>query len=165
MTAGSFEEFYRTTYRGLVAQLVTLTGSLLEAQDIAQEAYVRAWTSWRRIRDYEDPRAWVSRVGHHMAISRWRKAKVAMATWIRHGPSAPPPEPDPATQDLVAALKRLPEAQRRALVMFYIGGFSVQEIARSETVAEGTIKARLSRGRQALAPLLADPEIEDVSQR
>lgn len=165
MTAGSFEEFYRTTHRGLVAQLVLLTGSLLEAQDIAQEAYVRAWTGWRRIGDYDDPRAWVSRVGHHLAISRWRKARVAMATWIRHGPEPPPPQPDPATQDLVAALKKLPVSQRRALVLFYIGGFAVQEIARQEGVPEGTIKARLARGRQALAPMLAVNDETEVSRR
>jgi RNA polymerase sigma-70 factor (ECF subfamily) len=53
--------------------------------------------------------------------------------------------------DTVAALRRLPEAQRRALAMFYLGGFTVLDIAKVEGVPEGTIKARLARGRQALA--------------
>jgi RNA polymerase sigma-70 factor (ECF subfamily) len=56
--------------------------------------------------------------------------------------------------DTVAALRRLPEAQRRALTMFYLGGFSVLDIAAVEGVPEGTIKARLSRGRQAIAATL-----------
>jgi RNA polymerase sigma-70 factor (ECF subfamily) len=160
--ADTFAEFYRDTYRGLVAQLVAFTADLGEAQDAAQEAYVRAWQRWRRIREYDDPRAWVSRVGHHLVISKWRRARVALTSWTRHGPPAPPPEPDPGTADLVAALKQLPEAQRRALVLFHIGGFGVAEIARMEGSPEGTIKARLARGRQALAPLLATIDHQTV---
>jgi RNA polymerase sigma-70 factor (ECF subfamily) len=151
----TFVTFYRDTYPGLVAQLVAYTGDLGEAQDVAQEVYVRAWQRWRQISDYDEPRAWVSRVAHNLAISRWRRARVAVASWTRHGPLPPPAEPDAATADLVAALRRLPEAQRRALVMHHIGGFAVADIARAEGVPEGTVKARLSRGRQALAPLLA----------
>jgi RNA polymerase sigma-70 factor (ECF subfamily) len=151
----TFVTFYRDTYPGLVAQLVAYTGDLGEAQDVAQEVYVRAWQRWRHISAYDEPRAWVSRVAHNLAISRWRRARVAVASWTRHGPLPPPAEPDAATADLVAALRRLPEAQRRALVMHHIGGFTVADIARAEGVPEGTVKARLSRGRQALAPLLA----------
>ncbi|MET7395814.1 SigE family RNA polymerase sigma factor [Dactylosporangium sp. NPDC005572] len=160
----TFAEFYRGTYRGLVTQLVAYTGDLAEAQDIAQEVYVRAWQRWRRLSEYDDPRAWVSKVGHHLAISRWRRAKVAVSTWTRHGPPPPPVEPDGATLDLVNALKRLPEAQRRALVLFHLGGFSVGDIARVEGAPEGTIKARLSRGRQALAPMLATTDALDGSR-
>jgi RNA polymerase sigma-70 factor (ECF subfamily) len=165
MTDGdTFAEFYRNTYRGLVAQLLVYTGDLGEAQDAAQEAYVRAWQRWRRISAYDDPRAWVSRVGHHLVISRWRRARVALTTWTRHGPPTPPPEPDSATTDLIAALRRLPEAQRRALVLFHLGSFSVAEIARLEGAPKGTVKARLARGRQALAPLLATTDTMDVRQ-
>ncbi len=156
----TFVAFYRDTYPGLVAQLVAYTGDLGEAQDVAQEAYVRAWQRWRRISEYDDPRAWVSRVGYNLAISRWRRARVAVASWTRHGPPDPPVEPDSTTTDLVAALKRLPEPQRRALVLYHLGGFSVADIARAEGVPDGTVKARLARGRQALASLLA----LDVSQ-
>jgi RNA polymerase sigma-70 factor (ECF subfamily) len=156
----TFVAFYRDTYPGLVAQLVAYTGDVGEAQDVAQEAYVRAWQHWDRISEFDDPRAWVSRVGYNLAISRWRRTRAAVASWTRHGPPEPPMEPDPTTTDLVAALKRLPEPQRRALVMYHLGGFSVADIARAEDVPDGTVKARLARGRQALAPLLA----LDVSQ-
>jgi RNA polymerase sigma-70 factor (ECF subfamily) len=57
---------------------------------------------------------------------------------------------------LVAALKQLPEAQRKALVLHHIADLPVQDVAREMGVPEGTIKARLSRGRAALAVLLAD---------
>jgi RNA polymerase sigma-70 factor (ECF subfamily) len=152
--ADTFAEFYRDTYRGLVAQLVAYTADLGEAQDVAQEVYVRAWSRWRRISTYDDPRAWVSRVGHNLVISRWRKARTALAGLTRHGPPPDTPEPDATTLDLVAALRRLPEPQRRALVLFHLGGFAVAEIAKMEGAPENTVKARLARGRQALAPML-----------
>jgi RNA polymerase sigma-70 factor (ECF subfamily) len=56
----------------------------------------------------------------------------------------------------VTALRQLPEAQRRALVLHHIADLSVQDVAHEVGVPEGTIKARLSRGRTALAALLAD---------
>jgi RNA polymerase sigma-70 factor (ECF subfamily) len=59
----------------------------------------------------------------------------------------------------------LPEPQRRALVLFYLGGFAVNEIASMENAPTGTIKAHLARGRQALATLLATTETVDVSKQ
>jgi RNA polymerase sigma-70 factor (ECF subfamily) len=57
---------------------------------------------------------------------------------------------------LVAALRQLPEAQRQALVLHHIADLPVQAVAREVGVPEGTIKARLSRGRAALAALLTE---------
>lgn len=150
----TFSEFYRATYAGLVAQLYAYCGDRADAQDAAQEAYARAFARWRHVSAMGEPRAWVARVGYNLVISRWRRAAVAARTLARHGPPPPEPEPDPGLADTVAALRRLPEAQRRALAMFHLGGFTVLDIARLEGVPEGTIKARLSRGRQALAAQL-----------
>ena len=157
-TAG-FSALYRATYQGLVAELYAYTGDLGEAQDSAQEAYVRAWASWRRVNAYDQPRAWVRRVGYRIAVSRWRKARTALLSWHRHTPpNRPVPKTDGVSLDLIAALRRLPANQRRALVMHHMGDLSITEIAAVEEVAEGTIKARLSRGRVALAELLTDRE-------
>jgi len=56
----------------------------------------------------------------------------------------------------VAALRQLPQAQRQALVLHHIADLSVHAVAAEVGVPEGTIKARLSRGRSALATLLSD---------
>ena len=63
---------------------------------------------------------------------------------------------DEAHVALVAALKQLPQAQRQALVLHHIADLPVQAVAAEVGVPEGTIKARLSRGRTTLATLLAD---------
>jgi RNA polymerase sigma-70 factor (ECF subfamily) len=56
----------------------------------------------------------------------------------------------------VDALRRLPEPQRRALVLHHLCDLPVREVAAETGAAEGTVKARLSRGRTALAALLGD---------
>lgn len=157
-----FVDFYRVTHPGLVAQLYAYCGDLGDAQDAAQEAYVRAWLRWRQVGGYDDPRAWVTRVGYHLVISRWRRARAALAGLRRHGPPPPVPEPDADTADLVAALRQIPEVQRRALVLHHLGGFSVRDVAAIESTPEGTIKARLARGRRALADLLGVTDSVDV---
>jgi RNA polymerase sigma-70 factor (ECF subfamily) len=57
---------------------------------------------------------------------------------------------------LLAALQRLPEEQRRAIVLHHICDLPVKDVASEVGAPEGTIKARLSRGRTALAALLGD---------
>lgn len=156
----TFGVFYRATYQGTVAYLYALAGDLGEAQEAAQEAYLRAWSRWRRVSAYEDPAGWVRRVGSNVAVSRWRRARTAVRSWTRHGPPPPQPEPGPESVLLVDALRRLPVAQRRALVLHHMAGRSVAQIAEEEGVAEGTVKARLSRGRSALAVVLTDPSTE-----
>jgi RNA polymerase sigma-70 factor (ECF subfamily) len=153
-----FAEFYRGTHPGLVAELYAYTGDLAEAQEIAQEAFVRAWLHWRKVRAYDQPRAWVARVAYRLAISRWRKARTSLSSWIRHGPLPEVPEPSESSVALATALAQITESQRRAVVLHHMAGYSVAEIASFEGVADGTIKARLSRGRQRLSELLSDQE-------
>ncbi len=145
----------------MVAQIYALSGDLAEAQEVAQDAFLRAWTSWARVAAYDDPGGWVRRVAHNLAVSRWRKARNTARALIRHGPPADVPEPSLASASLVAALARIPESARRALVLHHIAGLSVAEIADLEGVAAGTVKARLSRGRAALAPILAEPAADN----
>jgi RNA polymerase sigma-70 factor (ECF subfamily) len=57
---------------------------------------------------------------------------------------------------LVAALKKLPEAQRLAIVLHHVADLSVEEVAAETGAPVGTVKARLSRGRAALAVLLSE---------
>ena len=92
----------------------------------------------------------------NLAVSRWRRSRTAR-TWLAQQRAVETAAPaDEGTAALVAALRRLPEAQRRAIVLHHLGDLSVAEVARVEGCPEGTVKARLSRGRAALADLLAD---------
>jgi RNA polymerase sigma-70 factor (ECF subfamily) len=145
-----FEDFFAANFAVLVIQINAHTGSMAEAQDAVQEAFCRAWPRWQTISAYDDPVAWVRRVAWNVATSRWRRAKTALAFGRRHRVETVP-EPNPDQVDLVAALAKLPPAQRRALILFYLAGLSVAEIAHECEVAEGTVKSWLHRGRTALA--------------
>ena len=117
---------------------------------------MRAWQRWTQISRYDAPEAWVRTVAFRLAVNRWRKATNAAKAWRRNGEPAPVAGPSADTVDMVRALRTLPEAQRRALVLFHIADLSVEEIARETECPVGTVKARLSRGRAALALLLTD---------
>jgi RNA polymerase sigma-70 factor (ECF subfamily) len=155
MTASEqdFAAFYDATWRRTVACAYAVLGDLGAAEESAQEAYTKAWPRWSKLSTYDDPGAWVRQVATRQAISGWRRRRTAKKHLLETRAESTAP-PDENTVALVAALKQLPETQRRALVLYHLGGFSVADIAASERCPEGTVKARLSRGRAALVPLL-----------
>src|SRR3954465_1853532 len=149
-----FAAFYNATWRRTVACAYAVLGDLGAAEEAAQEAYTKAWPRWSKLSTYDDPGAWVRQVATRQAISRWRRGRTAHRFLSRSRPPEHAPAPDENTVALVTALRSLPEAQRRALVLHPLAGFTVAEIAAQERCPEGTVKARLSRGRAALVPLL-----------
>jgi RNA polymerase sigma-70 factor (ECF subfamily) len=151
-----FTAFYDATWPRTVACAYAVTGELAAAEDVAQDAYARAWPRWSKLSSYDDPGAWVRQIATRQAISRWRRIRTATRFLQRSRPPEPTAPPDETTVALVAALRRLPETQRRALVLHHLAGFSVADIAAVEHCPEGTVKARLSRGRAALQLLLGD---------
>lgn len=160
---GGFEPFYRDTRHRVVTFLYATSGDLAEAQDAAQEAYARAWQRWDRLRSYHDPEAWVRTVGYRLLINRWRKVRNGLAAYRRHGP---PAHADPPSEDqlaLVAALRRLPVEQRRAIVLFHLLDLPTTDIAEQTGVPVNTVKSRLARGRRALAQTLGTDLAEEAT--
>jgi RNA polymerase sigma-70 factor (ECF subfamily) len=157
MDAEEFDAFYAGSVHRLVGVLYTMTGDLAEAQDVVQEAFVRAWDQRRTLSAVEHPEAWVRTVAWRLAVSRWRRARTGVNAWRRHGPPPPVPEPDVEHLLLAQALRRLPENHRRAIVLHYLCDLSVEQVARETGSPTGTVKAHLSRGRAALASYLSEP--------
>lgn len=155
----SFEDFYAAHYRGLTLQLYAYTGDLGDAQDLAQEAFCRALARWSRLASYDDPVAWVRRVGWNLAASRWRRHRIAEA-FLRTQRERHVEGPAPDRVALVRALSSLPPAQRKIFVLYHVADMAILDIARQEGVAEGTVKSTLHRARAALAELLAEPRKE-----
>jgi RNA polymerase sigma-70 factor (ECF subfamily) len=152
-----FDEFYTASFRRLTNQVFAMIGDRDEAQECVQEAFVRAWAHRRTLSKAEHPEAWVRTTAYRLAVSRWRRTSRGRKAPDRAvSPQLDAPAVDESHVALVAALRQLPEAQRRALVLHHIADLSVQAVADEVGVPEGTIKARLSRGRTALAALLAD---------
>lgn len=153
----AFDAFFSARAPALVRQLHAMTGDLTLAQDCVQEACARAWQRWSVVQRYDDPAGWVRQVAWRLAVSRLRRIRVGVGLLRRHGPPPDEPEIGPDRVALIAALRRLPEAQRRALVLHHLCDLSVEQVAEETGAPVGTVKARLSRGRTALAALLTDP--------
>lgn len=153
-----FDEFYLGCRDRVVLQVAALTGDPAEALDHVQEAFVKCWTRWDRVGEYDDPEAWVRRVAYNHAVSGWRRVR-------RHVLRA---EPDPnlayfdADQlELFDALALLTVRERETVVLHHLVGYSVDEISSRLSAPSGTVKSWLSRGRAKLAATLSTPEVAD----
>jgi RNA polymerase sigma-70 factor (ECF subfamily) len=149
----SFEAFFRREYKPMVALAAAVSGSADGAEDIAQEAMVRARRHWDRIRTYDKPGTWVRRVTINLAISSRRRialeARARLAWWDRGEPTEQqPPAFDP---DLLRALRALSPQQRAAISLHYLEDRSTAEIADLLGCSESTARVHLHRGRVALA--------------
>ncbi len=164
MDAATFDAFYAGAFARVTGQVYAMCGDLAEAQDCVQEAFVRAWDRRHRLEAAASPEAWVRTVAWRLAVSRWRRARLALRPPDRaRALPMTAPEPDAGHTDLVRALAQITPDQRRAIVLHHLCDLTVAEVAAETGVAEGTVKARLSRGRQALAALLDDPREEERS--
>jgi RNA polymerase sigma-70 factor (ECF subfamily) len=153
-----FDDLYAAHFHGLTVQLYAYFGDRHEAQDVVQEAFCRAFARWSEISRYDDPVAWVRRVAWNLATSRWRRIRTARKHLsLQREEYAAEPSPDRVA--LARALAELPAAQRRAVILHYLGGLSVAEVAESEGVPVGTVKSWLSRARTALAIRLNPTEV------
>jgi RNA polymerase sigma-70 factor, ECF subfamily len=65
-----FADFYHAHFRSLALQLCAYTGDLGYAQELAQEAFCRAFARWSAVSSYENPEGWVGRVAWNLAASR-----------------------------------------------------------------------------------------------
>ncbi|MGC4779399.1 RNA polymerase sigma factor [Micromonospora chalcea] len=161
-TGDDFDAFYAATSARVLHQVYAVCGDLGEAQDIVQEAYARAWARWSSLSGYDSPEAWVRTVAWRLAANRWRSVRRWLAARARLGASTEAPEPSPDRVAVLAALRQLPESQRRVVVLHYLSDLPISEIAETTGMPAGTVKVYLSRARTALAPLLdADDERKD----
>ncbi|RYC11194.1 sigma-70 family RNA polymerase sigma factor [Nocardioides zhouii] len=153
-------EVYATSYRRLVGQLTGVTGDPVEAEDAVMEAFARAVNSGRSFLAADNPEAWLRTVAVNVTRTRWRRGRFFRD--VSHRLVAEESYADLPEDRLVllAALRRLPAAQREAIALHHLADLPVHEVAEAVGAPVGTVKARLSRGRAALAELLTEPEPE-----
>lgn len=152
-------QVYAASYRRLVGQLYGVCGDLGEAEEVVQEAFARAIQHERKFRRADNPEAWLRTVAVNLSRSRWRPRILGERLQRKaHRAESSQPDLSPDHVALVAALKQLPAAQRQVIALHHLADLPVHEVAEAVGAPVGTVKARLSRGRSALAELLADRE-------
>ena len=153
----SLHEVFDASYRRLVVQLYGVVGNAGEAEDLVQEAFVRASASGGRFLRVDNPEAWLRRTAINLHRNRWRKLR----NFSKIRPQLETRSDLPGLDEhlvVVDGLRRLPEPQREVLALHYLADLPVAEIAVVLGVPEGTVKSRLMRAREALASQLGNEE-------
>ena len=131
-----------------------------DAEDVAQEALLRAYRCFERLRDRGRFRGWLVRITFRLALDRvrsWKRREARETLWSQGAPL-------PSTEDLAAAnefqahlegaLEELSEKRRLVLLLAAMEGHSLEEVADMLGLPVGTVKSRLFFARKQLAEKL-----------
>ncbi len=155
----TFPAFYRREYPKMVAIAAAVAGNRAIAEDLAQEAMVRAHRHWDRISTFERPGAWVRRATINISLSAAKRAAAELRRLLRLAESPTLPEPEVADGRVWQAVAQLPGNQRAAIALHYLEDRPIAEIASILEVSEATARVHLHRGRRALAAALGHEEV------
>jgi RNA polymerase sigma-70 factor (ECF subfamily) len=133
-----------------------------DAEDVAQDAFLRAHRGFAQLRDRDRFRAWLVRTAWRLAIDRIRNDRRRLARdQALEMPAAASVEEAALAQErsraLWAAIDSLPEKLRITIVLASIEGHDIGEVARLLDVPAGTVKSRLFLARRQLAEILCSP--------
>jgi RNA polymerase sigma-70 factor (ECF subfamily) len=155
-----FEERLRESSSLAVRIAYSVVRHRQDAEEVAQEAFAKAYSRFPQLRDRNSFRAWLVRMTWRLAIDRWRSDRRRTAREQSVGLEAP----DPTAEGIVEAKERadrlwraiddLPDKLREAIVLSAIQGYDVREVSQLLGLAEGTVKSRLFLARKGLAQRL-----------
>jgi RNA polymerase sigma-70 factor (ECF subfamily) len=163
----SYAALVRRYERRVLGLARRLLGDEHEAEDAAQEAFLRAWRALKTFRAGEDFGRWLLKIAANAALDMARRKRPRPApAEVLGGASATCPAPPAAAEHeetrrlrseaLESALAALPERQRQAFVLFHTAGMSYSEIAARLGAPVGTVRSSLHRARTALRSALAE---------
>ena len=150
----------------LRAFAISLAHDVTRADDLVQETILKAWNAADRFEPGTNLDAWLFTILRNQFLTARRKAKReiedADGNHAARLTAAPDQHDRLNFEDLRAALARLPDAQREAVLLVGASGLSYEEVAEIAGVAVGTIKSRVNRARVSLAAMLSTEGGEDI---
>lgn len=154
----AFGEIFRRHKDKMWAVAIRTTRDPEMASDAVQDAFLNAFRRAESFRGTAQVSTWLHRIVVNACLDRLRRVRPT-ADLADHDPVEPRDHHHSVEvqMDVRAALDRLPQAQRLALILVDMQGLSVAEAAAVLEVAEGTVKSRCARGRAALAGMLSSP--------
>ena len=131
--------------------LALCCGKKDDADDLAQDAMVKAYLSLAGYRDEGKFRSWLFKIAYNTFLSHKAGCRtmdnIDEARTFIGGTAA---DASFEHQDLYLALRTLPPKERSAITLYYLNGYSIKEIAAITEATEGAVKQQLSRGRDKL---------------
>lgn len=152
-----YEAFFAAQHAPLARLAYALTGSRHDAQDLAQEALVRAFERWSTIGAYASPEAWARRVLVNLVYSRTRRRRSETIGLRRLRPVVAPrdgTELSDAAEAFWAAVRTLPPRQAQAVALRYGADLPAVEVAQILDLDPGTVRAHLHAARTRLSAVL-----------
>jgi RNA polymerase sigma-70 factor (ECF subfamily) len=145
----TFEGMYRTEFPVVFAAALLLARDPDLAEEATQQAFAKALERWSRLSTHPRPGGWVTVTALNLVrrALRLRRLRGQRLTTL-----AAPNDPGIGEQedriDLWQSIASLPERQRQAILLFYIGGLPVRDVAVQMRCSPGTVKAHLAKARQ-----------------
>jgi RNA polymerase sigma-70 factor, ECF subfamily len=146
----TFEEFYESEHGGLFGALSLLTGSRHEAEDVMQEAFLKIWERWDRVKAMENPPGYLYRTAMNVFRMRRRRAAVAARRFVRHLARSEDLERAEARHEVDRALLQLSPRQRAAVVLTELLEFDSNAAGRVLGVRPTTVRKLAQQGREAI---------------
>ncbi|MBQ5936959.1 MAG: RNA polymerase sigma factor [Bacteroidaceae bacterium] len=135
--------------------LALCCGNKEEADDLAQDALVKAYLACSGFSDGGKFRSWLFKIAHNTFLSYKRSLKPTLSiddACVQALPQSGSGEG--ASSDLYLALSMLPPKERSSITLFYLNGYNIKEIAAITEVSQDAVKQQLSRGRDKLRAIL-----------
>jgi RNA polymerase sigma factor (sigma-70 family) len=155
-TGPEFEDFFRLEYPRLVRALYLVTGTRVEAEDLAQEAMARVFERWERLRASRSLEGYLYRVGMNLNRNRIRRLRIAARRTEPQPDPSHPSDTSDLNADVVRAMQGLSVGQRQVLVLIEWLRLSADEAGRVLGIKPSSVRARLSRARAAFRERLGD---------
>jgi RNA polymerase sigma-70 factor (ECF subfamily) len=158
-------EAWKTLFRRYRLPLYVYVFELLHDEqaslDLVQETFVNAFRHIASLRDDEKFGGWLFSIAHQKCIQQWRRQgrEAELREELLREPESDSPDPldlllrEEQEAQFMKLLAQLPLVQRSALLLHFIEGFSLEEIARITDTQVGTVKSRLHYARRALRKL------------
>jgi RNA polymerase sigma-70 factor (sigma-E family) len=144
-----FAKFYDENRDDCLRAVMATVGDPQLAEDLVADAFAKAWASWRKVARHPSPRAWLIRTMLNTRVSWWRRRHREVALGD-HDQIAPAQLQTGLDQTLLGVLQRLPRRQREVVALRIVLDLDTQATAEALGIAEGSVKAHLSRAISTL---------------
>jgi RNA polymerase sigma-70 factor (ECF subfamily) len=159
----AFADFYLASHAACLRAVMAGCADQDLAEDLVAEAFARAWASWPAVSRHPAPRAWIVRTALNTKVSWWRRGRRE----VRLGPErAEIAAADPASEGvdavLLRALRRLPAREREVIALRVFLDLDTRTTAEVLGIADGTVRAHLSRAVTTLRAHLNVPDRQEL---
>jgi RNA polymerase sigma-70 factor, ECF subfamily len=158
-TPPSFEDFYEVTFRRLFTALCLVTGNRHEAEEVAQEAFLRVFERWEHVGELEDPTGYLFRVAMNVFRSRLRRAALGLRRALLLAPASTDDLARVETHDaVVRLLLGLDPRQRAAVLLTALLDFSAEEAGQMLGLRASSVRSLTTRARARMKNEVIDHE-------